>query len=249
MAISPSGYYQSIYSGEEIDNAIGEIPGIQTALSNKAPGGFGFGEKLVEIQAESADESYETYCAKIDAFAADMPNNTAAFVRAYPPAIYGMGASTVSVLYKNTNDYLVLRCLSWADPRGYGWQMIRARYPSSQSPSVWLPFEWSNPPLQIGVEYRTTERYLGKPIYVKLVNFGALPNTSYKLVNVAKNSQVIRVSGLVSNNRTIPGAFGTENNRLVIANGDSSNIMIKTYADESASAANVTAWYIKSTDD
>ena len=27
------------------------------------------------------------------------------------------------------------------------------------------PWEWVNPPMKLGVEYRTTERYLGKPVY------------------------------------------------------------------------------------
>lgn len=36
------------------------------------------------------------------------------------------------------------------------------------------PWEWVNPPMQLGVEYRTTERYLGKPVYVKVVDCGLL---------------------------------------------------------------------------
>ena len=31
----------------------------------------------------------------------------------------------------------------------------------------WGPWEWVNPPMEVGVEYRTTERYLGKPVYAK----------------------------------------------------------------------------------
>ena len=34
--------------------------------------------------------------------------------------------------------------------------------------------EWVNPPMQLGVEYRTTERWKGKPVYVKAVDIGAL---------------------------------------------------------------------------
>lgn len=32
------------------------------------------------------------------------------------------------------------------------------------------PVEYLNPPMKLGVEYRTTERYLGKPVYVKTFN-------------------------------------------------------------------------------
>lgn len=35
--------------------------------------------------------------------------------------------------------------------------------------------EWLNPPMELGVEYKTTERYLGKPVYTKAVSCGALP--------------------------------------------------------------------------
>lgn len=47
---------------------------------------------------------------------------------------------------------------------------------------VWQPWEYVNPPMDLGVEYRTTERYLGKPVYIKTVDTGALPNTTYKIV-------------------------------------------------------------------
>ena len=47
----------------------------------------------------------------------------------------------------------------------------------------WYPWEWVTPPLQLGVEYRTTERYAGSPVYVKLINFGNLPNNTYKGVD------------------------------------------------------------------
>ena len=47
---------------------------------------------------------------------------------------------------------------------------------------VWRPWEWENPPLYPGVEYRTAERWKGKVVYVKMVDFGALPNASTKTV-------------------------------------------------------------------
>ena len=38
--------------------------------------------------------------------------------------------------------------------------------------------EWLNPPMELGVEYRTTERYRGEVIYVKLILAASLPNNS-----------------------------------------------------------------------
>lgn len=47
---------------------------------------------------------------------------------------------------------------------------------------VWTPWEYVNPPMQLGVEYRTTERYNRKPIYIKAVSLGLLENNTSKSV-------------------------------------------------------------------
>lgn len=36
------------------------------------------------------------------------------------------------------------------------------------------PWEWVNPPMQLGVEYRTTERVWGRPVYYKIVDCGQI---------------------------------------------------------------------------
>ena len=38
--------------------------------------------------------------------------------------------------------------------------------------------EWLNPPKEHGIEYRTTERYKSKPVYVKTIYAASLPNNS-----------------------------------------------------------------------
>lgn len=53
--------------------------------------------------------------------------------------------------------------------------------------NAWRAPEWVNPPLALGVEYRTTERYLGKPVYVQVVDSGLAPNNSTKNVNISVN--------------------------------------------------------------
>lgn len=74
-------------------------------------------------------------------------------------------------------------------------------------------WEYVNPPMQLGVEYRTTERYLGKPVYVKKVDFGNAPAGSIKEVSCATN-----VANVVDFNFTVwNGAYGQEN---IIINDD-----------------------------
>lgn len=58
----------------------------------------------------------------------------------------------------------------------------------TMSGSTIYPWEWDNPLLTVDVEYRTTERYNGKPVYVKLIDFGTLPNNSYKTISFYANS-------------------------------------------------------------
>ena len=53
------------------------------------------------------------------------------------------------------------------------------------------PWEWVNPFMQLGVEYRTTERYLGKPVYVRLVNCGSAPSNSLKKIDTGLDYTVI----------------------------------------------------------
>lgn len=100
----------------------------------------------------------------------------------------------------------------------------------------------------LGVEYRTTERYLGKPVYVKAVDFGALPNASYKFVGVVTGASIIRASGLASNGKTLPGSIGASQSEQVLCMGSGNSVQIITYADASSLTATVTAWYTKTTD-
>jgi hypothetical protein len=48
------------------------------------------------------------------------------------------------------------------------------------TPSDMGVWEYVNPPMTPGVEYRTTERWNGKVVYAQAVDFGSMPNVSYK---------------------------------------------------------------------
>lgn len=142
-----------------------------------------------------------------------MPDRTAKLVRAYPPALYGKAEVTVSLLYKGDANYAVLSNIGSADTGLCGWRMFKLRYPSSSSPAVWMPFEWENPPMKIGVEYRTTERYDGKPVFVMAVNGGAFPDNSSKIIEVqipdtSGQVKMLDCYGVLDNGTQIPGLFG-----------------------------------------
>ena len=190
-----------------------EAETVAAALSNKAPAGFGFGDAVQSIETTSAEESYETYCAKVDAVLDGMPNKTAKLVLAYPPAVYGKAGTTISLLYKGDANYAVLSNIGSADVGLCGWRMFKLRYPSSSSPAVWMPFEWENPPMKIGVEYRTTERYSSKPVFVMAVDGGVFPNSSSKTIDVqipdtSGQVKMLDCYGVLDNGTQIPGLFG-----------------------------------------
>lgn len=221
-----------------------EAGSVAAALSNKAPAGYGFGDAVQSIETTSAEESYETYCAKVDAVLGGMSDRTAKLVLAYPPAVYGSAKTTVSLLYKGDANYAVLSNIGSSDAGLCGWRMIKLRYPTSSSPSVWIPFEWEHPPMKIGVEYRTLERYNGKLVYAKAINFGQAPNATYKEVShgIENFSQLVSYTGMMGGANLIEAP--ALDNILINA----SIIRITTNTDASGSYVYLVLRYIKTTD-
>ena len=73
--------------------------------------------------------------------------------------------------------------------------------------------DWLNPPMQLGVEYRTTERYNGKPVYVMAVDGGAFPDNSTKTIEVQSPDasgqvKMLDCYGVLDNGTQIPGLLG-----------------------------------------
>lgn len=109
------------------------------------------------------------------------------------------------------------------------------------------------PPMLLDVEYRTTERYLGKPVYVKVIDFGSLPNSTYKEVahgvsNFQKGVQAYgEASGLVIPTNNFSGGMASGSGTVSIRL-DGSGVVIATNFDASAYSARVTIKYTKKTD-
>lgn len=113
-----------------------------------------------------------------------------------------------------------------------------------QTAGGWREWEYVNPPMALNVEYRTTKRYLGKPVYTKMIPFGALPNKTAKLVEVGGIGIVDAVSTLLvgtdgtafawTNHPSVTGVFNTV-----------SSVQVYTSADLSAFNANCILEYTK----
>lgn len=57
---------------------------------------------------------------------------------------------------------------------------------------VWGAWEWVNPTMAEGVEYRTIERYHGKPVYTKIVNTGVVVNGTVISLGLPHESKIVR---------------------------------------------------------
>ena len=115
--------------------------------------------------------------------------------------------------------------------------------------------EYVNPPLVANTEYRTTERYLDKPVYVKAVDCGSLPASTYKEISHGASNvdKILPPIGHTSEGWTIPtlaygGNISTSIGTTVDVVANKSSIYIVTNRDRSSATATVLIKYTKTTD-
>lgn len=106
---------------------------------------------------------------------------------------------------------------------------------------TWQPWEWVNPPMNLGVEYRTTERWNGKVVYTKLVNYGGLPNyTTYTVAHGCAATCVLRYCAV---NETLGMAIPNSTTSITV---DKNSISLTTNTtDVKGNIARVQIWYTK----
>lgn len=197
-----------------------------------APGGFGLGERGKQLT--SADDVNNIWkCGWYKFVSGNVPQNAiilsylnllrveSAANSAFMQTIYGMADNASYQITPSAQ-----RCI-------YG--------------SKITPWEYINPPMILGVEYRTTERYKGKPVYAQLVPFGPLPN----------NTLAATAHGIANFGDCIEFTINTVNGKGGPMNGDlnvvgcwanETQMNIKTTEDYSSSTANVLLRYTKTTD-
>ena len=111
--------------------------------------------------------------------------------------------------------------------------------------------EWINPPLVANKEYRTVERYEGHPVYVKVVDFGNLPNKTSKTVSTGINGRnsfymefdIHMSNGSITHFPYVSTGFNAITRAYLEPGG---SLFIETNADMSAYTANVIVKYTKS---
>lgn len=109
----------------------------------------------------------------------------------------------------------------------------------------WSPWEWSNPPMSIGIEYRTTERYRGKPVYVKVVDYGEVPTSGWKSVDHG----ISNIGSCISCFAELgPGGPGNQTGAITACYANQTKIWIQTTTHDAGHYAYVTLKYTKTTD-
>lgn len=196
---------------------------VYNQVSGVAPAGYGLGETLPYIAKTSESGEYDADTIDKTGFFAAKTNT--------PTGNWCYG------LHVNRNDSNAFQLLT----NEFSEKEFALRKKIS---GVWQPWEWVNPPMKSGVEYRTTKRYMEKPVYAKLVNFGAMPNTAAKTLahGISDVQYVVSLSGDGNWSNLIGYRY------VDYAYADSTNIYIKSNADLSTMYAHVVMEYTKSTD-
>lgn len=195
-------------------------------VENLAPGGFGLGTygPYVNDLNEAVESGFYTV-------AGTYQNGPADTGAGFSPLLVlsGSEGNRIAQIYYGNNASF-MGC-------------IATRY-YNNGKQAWSPWEWINPPMQLGVEYRTAERYNGKLVYAKAINFGQAPNATYKDVShgIENFSQLVSYTGMMG------GANLIETPALDSIQINASNIRITTNSDVSASYVYLVLRYTKTTD-
>lgn len=184
------------------------------------------------------------------------------------PAGYGLGAAAAPVTDLNqavlSGWYSCAGSSNGPSSNFYGWLLVSSRtgaggmirqdawnalgqpdhFVRYAVDGVWTPWEYVNPPMQLGVEYRTVEQYNSKPVYAKAISFGQAPNATYKDVShgIENFSQLVSYTGMMGGANLIE-ASGVDNIQI-----NASNIRITTNTDVSANYVYLVLRYTKTTD-
>lgn len=156
--------------------------------------------------------------------------------------IYGATSSTTSYLNYGCYAYTTNQVIWYLGERQNA-TYTDCRYRTAADGEI----EWINPPMVLATEYRTTERYNGKPVYTKAISFGSLPNASVSAVahNAANVENILSCVGTLSNGSSLP--YAGENYNMY-CQSNKTKISIVTTSDASSFTAVVTIKYTKTTD-
>lgn len=111
---------------------------------------------------------------------------------------------------------------------------------------AWNPWEWENPPVADGAEYRTTMRHNGKPVYVKRITVESAPDSAEQVIPHGLGDIVlVKWEGVATDGEHVLALPFL--NKFTVG-VDRTNITLSTTEDYSGYAVEITLWYCKAED-
>ena len=244
-----TGDVDTLLSGKADTSSVYTKTESDTLLNGKAPAGYGIGE---EYAARVNDTNLDTLKKGGTYYIGTGCTNTPPNTDTAWSTLHVIPGRACTQIFIPAND---------ANRAGTFSSWIARIY--NDKTAAWGAWEWVNPPMILGVEYRTTARYQGKPVYVKTVSTGAMPAGAGMSNRVTVRPSIpasdvdtfIRFEGLVTNgtmNYTLPVGYGNTKTEPDISGylykyADYVVICQSSY-DMSEYSGTLTFWYTKTTD-
>lgn len=173
------------------------------ALAQKAPAGYGLGgaSKLLTAADDLNNiKGNGWYWWNFN----DRPQNAPGEAQAYH--------MNVMRVWSQVNDTYGSCCqelMDVTDSLYHGVKMQRTIYGQSH-----YPWEWVNPPMMLGCEYRTTKRHNGKPVWATFQNCGPMPSSGDEIVYIS----ALNIDDIVSFSAYMTNADHTDQYALPFGN-------------------------------
>ena len=196
-----------------------------------APAGYGYGEPCISFY-HTGDESMANFESALNAVIAGMKDKEAKQINF---TCTGIASTTFyGTVYRHTENYVVVTGKTYLQ----NGSVIKTKFNGK-----WDSHEWENPAMEVGKEYRTTERIDGKAVYAKRIHFGYLPNKTTLNVPHEITGKKWNVRYSIDTNWTNK-LFG-DCPEISSVYADSTNISITTTSDMSTTVVYFTLWYTK----
>lgn len=209
-----------------------ELVAIYTTLANKAPGGFGLGGNAKWLtEADDVNAISESGW-----YAWDSPHT--------PKNAINLAYSTI-MRVDAQNAVVNVKTIYGVAENLLGAAIVARNMTYGSHISDW---EYENPPMTFGVEYRSTARYLGKPVYCMVVDCGTVPAVgSSKTIMVAPDAEIFSVSAY-SPMRGLGIPFRDANGVKLEINQSGNTLIFSNYSEtRSDTNALASVEYIKTT--
>lgn len=204
----------------------------------KAPSGFGLGENTIKYFPTSESEFNTMLAEAVN----KLPNESVGFFTFVDNnGVIFNGGTAHATVYRANNLYTTVTFVK------YHYTDV-VKFVKTLYDGTWLPLTWENPPMTAGVEYRTTEKHKGLPVYVKLIDIATLPNSASASTptNISGFNGLVSIDGAVMSGSSYNPISSMGNVTDVWLNSTGTSLSIKTNADLSNRSASVYIKYTKS---